>query len=142
MVMLLPIPWGTITMSREKEVDMCRTKLTFLALFLFFITSALYAAPQGNCSLATLKGSYGFFGEAPATLAGNPVTQLVVSGLIHFDGNGNLSGESLANVGGSGGTPVRGFIGAYTVNPDCTYSGVHTGEGGETLHFAGGVRYA
>ena len=126
-------------MSREKEANMLKTKLTFLVLFLIFTTSAIYAAPPEHCSLATLKGSYGFFGEAPATLAGNPITQLVVSGIIRFDGNGNLSGESLANVGGSGGTPVGGFVGTYTVSPDCTYSGVHTGEGVETLHFVGTI---
>lgn len=117
---------------------MFKAKLTFLALalFLFFTTSALYAAPPGNCSVATLKGSYGFFGEGPATLAG---TQLVVAGIIRFDGNGSLSGESLANVGGSGGTPVGGFVGTYTVSPDCTYLGVHTGEGAETFHFVGTI---
>jgi hypothetical protein len=115
---------------------MLKTKFAFLALFLFLATSAVYAAPPGNCSVATLNGSYGFFGEAPVTLAG---TQLVVSGIIRFDGNGNLSGESLANVGGAGGTPVGGFVGTYTVSPDCTYSGVHTGEGVETLHFVGTI---
>jgi hypothetical protein len=92
-----------------------------------------------HCSLATLNGSYGFFGEAPATLVGDPVMQLVVSGTIRFDGHGNLTGESLANVEGSGGTGVGGFVGTYTVNPDCTYSGVHTGEGAQTLHFVGTI---
>lgn len=92
-----------------------------------------------HCSLATLNGSYGFFGEAPATLMGEPLMGVVVAGIIHFDGNGNLSGESLANVAGSGGTPVGGFVGTYTVNPECTYSGVHTGEGVETLHFVGTI---
>ncbi len=107
-----------------------------LALFLQCMASALYAASPGNCSVATLNGSYSFFGEAPATLAG---MQLVVSGIIRYDGKGNLSGEAIANVEGWGAGPPGAFAGTYTVGPDCTYSGEHTGEDGETLHFTGTI---
>jgi hypothetical protein len=61
-----------------------------LALLLLFTTPALHASPPGNCSLATLNGSYSFF-EA-ATLIGDPAMRMVTSGIIRFDGNGNSSG--------------------------------------------------
>lgn len=112
--------------------------VTSLTLFLLFTTSALYASPPGKCSLATLHGSYGFFGEAPATVVGDPALRLVLTGIIRFDGRGNLSGESIANVEGSGAGGVGTFAGTYNVNPDCTYSGEHTGDG-ETLHFVGTI---
>ncbi len=119
-------------MSRRRSICIS------LTLFLLFTAPALYAAAPGNCSLATLNGNYGFFGQAPATLIGEPVMRLVVSGIIRFDGNGNLSGESIANVEGWGAAGAGAFSGTYTVNPDCTYSGEHTGDG-ETLHFVGTI---
>jgi hypothetical protein len=112
--------------------------LISLTLFLLFTTSALYASPPGNCSLATLHGSYGFFGEAPATLMADPALRLVLTGIIRFDGKGNLAGESIANVEGWGAGGAGTFVGTYNVNPDCTYSGEHTGDG-ETLHFVGTI---
>lgn len=105
-------------------------------LVVLMLAPALYAAPAGSCSAATLNGRYGFFGEAPGSVMG---AGMVVSGIIRFDGQGNLSGESIANVAGSGGTGVGGFVGTYTVNSDCTYSGMHTAEGGEVLHFTGTI---
>ena len=116
-------------------------------VFMLAVALALYANPltaQPNakqprqCSMATLNGSYGFFGEAPATLVGDSVMRLVISGVLRFDGKGNLSGESISNVEGWGAGGVGTFAGTYTVNPDCTYSGEHTG-GGETLHFVGTI---
>lgn len=107
-----------------------------LALFLLFTASALYAAPPGNCSLATLNGSYSFF-EA-ATLVGDPAMRMVTSGTIRFDGNGNSAGESITNVEGWGVGGVDTFTGTYAVNQDCTYSGELTG-GGVTFHFVGTI---
>ena len=107
-----------------------------LALFLLSATSALYASPPGNCSLATLNGSYSFF-EA-ATLVGEPAMRMVTSGIIRFDGNGNSFGESITNIEGSGVAGVDTFTGTYAVNSDCTYSGDLTG-GGVTFHFVGTI---
>lgn len=111
---------------------------TSLTFFLLFTASALYASPPGNCSLATLNGSYGFFGEAPATVMGDPAVRLVLTGIIRFDGEGNLTGEAIGNTEGWGAGGLGAFAGTYTVNPDCTYSGEHTGDG-ETLHFVGTI---
>ncbi len=107
-----------------------------LALFLLFTTPAVYASLPGNCSLASLNGSYSFF-EA-ATLVGNPAMRMVSSGIIRFDGNGNHSGESITNVEGLGVAAVDTFTGTYAVNSDCTYSGELTG-GGVTFHFVGTI---
>lgn len=119
-------------------------------MFTVAVALALYAIPlmgQDNainsrqCSLATLNGSYSFFGEAPATLVVEPgqVMGFVVSGIIRFDGHGNLTGESIDNFGGLGSAGAVRFDGTYTVNPDCTYLGIHTDELGQTLHFAGTI---
>jgi hypothetical protein len=111
--------------------------LALLVLFAAQLAAQpLHASPPGNCSLATLKGSYSFF-EA-ATLIGNPAMRMVTSGFIRFDGHGNSSGESITNVEGSGVAGVDSFTGTYAVNSDCTYSGDLTG-GGVTFHFVGTI---
>jgi hypothetical protein len=117
---------------------MSSTKLIGISLMLLvlFAGRPLYASPPGNCSLATLNGSYSFF-EA-ATLIGDPAMRMVTSGIIHFDGNGNSSGESITNVEGWGVAGVDTFTGTYAVNSDCTYSGDLTG-GGVTFHFVGTI---
>lgn len=117
---------------------MSGTKLlgTSLMLLVLFAGRPLYASPPGNCSLATLNGSYSFF-EA-ATLIGDPAMRMVTSGIIRFDGSGNSSGESITNIEGLGVTGVDTFTGTYAVNSDCTYSGDLTG-GGVTFHFVGTI---
>ncbi len=117
---------------------MFSTKLIGISLMLLvlFAGQPLYASPPGNCSLATLNGSYSFF-EA-ATLIGDPAMRMVTSGIIRFDGNGKSSGESITNVEGSGVAGVDSFTGTYAVNSDCTYSGDLTG-GGVTFHFVGTI---
>lgn len=124
----------------DKEVDMSsrRSIGISLALFLLFTASGLYANPRRNCSLATLNGSYGFFGEGK--VIGEPVIRIVTVAIIRFDGNGNLSGESISNVDGWGwGGAGDPFTGTYRVNPDCTYSGELTGLDGVTYHFVGTI---
>ncbi len=122
--------------------------MKFRRIFIFAVGLALLAIPLAaqtspsfsrQCTLATLNGSFGFFGEAPALLIGDPTLRIAIVGTIHFDGQGNLSGESTGNVEGWGAGEVGQFNGTYTVNPDCTYSGQHTGDDGETLHFTGTI---
>jgi len=115
-----------------------RSICTCLALLLLSATSALYAAPPENCSLATLNGSYGFYGQTPASLVMDPVMRVAIVGITRFDGKGHLSGASISNMEGWGAGEVATFEGTYTVNSDCTYSGEHTGDG-ETLHFVGTI---
>ncbi len=109
------------------------------ALLLFTIAAAVCAQAQGNCSLATLNGSYGFFGQG--TVVTEPPMRLVTSGIIKYDGNGNLSGESMNNVEGWGAVGDT-LVGTYTVSPDCIVTGEHTSPSGETLHFVGTISNA
>lgn len=117
---------------------MSSMRLIGVSLILLILSAAqrLYASPPGNCSLASLNGSYSFF-EA-ATLIGDPAMRMVTSGIIHFDGNGNSSGESITNMEGWGVAGADTFTGTYSVNSDCTYSGDLTG-GGVTFHFVGTI---
>jgi hypothetical protein len=124
--------------TSKKEVDMSSKRLMgiLLAILLLFAAPALYGSGSGNCSLATLNGSYNF--SEAATLVGDPALRMVTSGTIRFDGNGNHSGESITNVEGWGVGGVDTFTGTYAVNRDCTYSGDLTG-GGVTFHFVGTI---
>lgn len=105
------------------------------ALVLLALPLAAQMNPAGAkpCSLATLNGTYAFFGEG--TLVGDPPIRIVTSGIMNYDGAGNISGESMNNVDGAGALPDT-FTGTYVVNPDCTFYGQHTDPYGETLHFA------
>jgi hypothetical protein len=112
--------------------------ILMLALVLFAIpVEAQRNATNPGCSLATLNGSYGFIGQG--AVVGTPPVEVVTSGTINYDGRGNLSGESVSNVDGTGGGAPGTFTGTYTVTPDCTVSGQHTGTDGETLHFVGPI---
>ena len=107
-----------------------------LILFAIPLAAQMNPTPAKICSLATLKGSYGFFGQG--TVVTQPPVQIVTSGIINYDGHGNISGESINNVDGSGGMGDT-FTGTYTVNPDCTLSGQHISPSGETLHYVGTI---
>jgi hypothetical protein len=67
-----------------------------------------------------------------------PPVVVLTSGIINFDGAGNLSLESMNNLNGLVSLPDTA-TGTYAVNPDCTYLGQHTSPTGETLHFVGTI---
>jgi hypothetical protein len=71
------------------------------------------------CSLSTIEGTHGYT-YSGTVLAGS----IAAAGPITFDGEGNLSADYTASVGGV--THQGKFKGTYTVNPDCT--------GSATLH--------
>jgi hypothetical protein len=106
-----------------------------LALLAIPLTAQANAWNSQRCSLATLNGSYGFF--AQGAIMTDPPIQLVVTGIIKYDGAGNLSGESVTSDGSGAGAPGT-LAGTYTVSPDCIVTGQHTGDG-ETLHFVGPI---
>ncbi len=98
-----------------------------VTLFLLCTVCAVWAAPPGNCSLATLKGAYGIIEQGTILVDfGAPFPSVpyqgVVAGLANYDGAGNLTVTYTASFGGlvSPGTSS----GTYVVNPDCTYSDV------------------
>lgn len=115
--------------------------LLALALLAIPIAAQTNAASKGNCSLATLKGAYGDFEEGTilAQFPGLPAPPypVVASGLVTYDGAGNVSATYTASFGGVilPGTAT----GTYTVNPDCTYSDVITEPNGPGGHHVGTV---
>ncbi len=97
-------------------------------LFLSGTVCAVWAAPPRNCSLATLKGTYGSIEQGTILVDFGPPFpavpyQGVVAGLVNYDGAGNLSVKYTASFGGLV-FPGGEATGTYVVNPDCTYSDV------------------
>jgi hypothetical protein len=74
-------------------------------------------AATRNCSLATLKGSYGY--TAAGTIPG--VGDFVAVGIFASDGAGQVSGADTA-AASIGVTEQRTFSGTYAVDADCTGS--------------------
>src|SRR5690242_6659976 len=75
------------------------------------------AGPNANqkCSVAILRGGYGFHVGATVASTGRPVAVL---GHQTFDGNGNYTGKVTINADG---TIIHADdFGTYTVNSDCT----------------------
>jgi hypothetical protein len=78
------------------------------------------------CSLATLKGTYALFGQGTVTgsISGFPPPPLLFAhtGILAFDGKGNLSGKSTEDFDSV--IVPETYTGTYTVNPDCTATAV------------------
>lgn len=98
--------------------------------------SELFADPA--CSLATLRGDYGFTITGQILQSPLPANIGPVAGvaMTHFDGSGNLT--QVDHVVHNGGVPAeewRPATGSYTVNADCT--GTMTivfSDGSPTMH--------
>jgi len=105
-------------------------KMKFAALDLMLMFGCLFSLPaqaQTACSNASLSGMYFYLVSGPyaiTTTGSSPYAEL---GKFVADGNGGLSGQSVASLNGSV-TPYT-FTGSYAVAGDCT--------GTLTLTFAG-----
>jgi hypothetical protein len=92
-----------------------------------------------NCSLATLKGTYGDLEQGTVVMDvgfGTPPFPIAISAIVTYDGKGNLSAKSTATFNGV--TVPGGATGTYTVYPDCTYSDENTPyPSGPVSHHAG-----
>ena len=76
---------------------------------------------QGPCSVATLRGNYGYSFTGTVTTWGS----LVGQGTLVFNGSGELTGAYAENVAG---LVFSGkFTGVFTVASDCTGSAIITG---------------
>jgi len=98
-------------------------------------------ASQGRCGQATLNGKYGALEQgtilADIGIGVTPPFPVVLTAIVDFDGEGNVSGTTWASFGGvPGSVPVTG---TYTVNPDCTYSDTITPEGMSPGHRVGTI---
>jgi len=118
--------------------------LTLAAVALVVLAIPLAAQTNDKtttCSLATLKGTFGFVGQGTilAQLPGLPAPPVLTagSGTVTYDGNGNFSVKDTGSINGaiSPGTAT----GTYTVNPDCTYSDVLTTTGGPVFREVGTI---
>ena len=94
-----------------------KTVRTVSASAVILSASMLIAGEHGNgqCSNATLKGSYGL--HATGTIIG--VGDFAAVGRFTFDGNGSLTGKLFVRVAGNNREPPA-FTGTYSVSPDCT----------------------
>ena len=100
-------------------------KRIFSLLFVLAVVVTTTSPVYGQCSNATLTGSYGFkqqgFGlrnSKPAKL-GNMIPFATV-GVVTFDGAGNASFTLTQVFNSEGGAFFEAIPGTYTVNSDCT----------------------
>ena len=96
--------------------------IVFVAVFALGIMPKAQAGERGECSNASLRGSFGF--SATGTLLGLPAPFAGPFGEIGrqtFDGHGNVDGTATLSANGN---IVKGvnWQGTYEVNPDCTGS--------------------
>jgi len=87
------------------------------------LTPSVVHANEGPCSVASLKGAYGFQGSGTvlSQVAPNlPPPPFVFGqvGIATFDGKGNFSASSTQNFGGAAVPATE--TGTYEVNSDCT----------------------
>jgi hypothetical protein len=98
------------------------------------------AAPW-PCSLATLKGAYALFGQGTVTgpIPGFPPPPLLFAhtGILTFDGKGNLSGESTEDFDSV--IVPETYTGTYIVNPDCAATATIKTSLGLVIHEAGTI---
>jgi len=118
---------------------LARSLLLLGLLFPLLIGVTTVNASPGNCSLATLKGTYGDQEQGTVVMDigfGTPPFPVVLSGSVTYDGKGKVWATDTASFNGvlMPGTAT----GTYAVNPDCTYSDEITPyPSGPTSHHAG-----
>jgi len=89
--------------------------------------SAIAEGPgTGPCSNRSLFGDYGMQVEGTFLAQNVPLRTIV---MVHFDGGGNSTSKSYVVLNG---TPLtqdwrQDDPGTYTINPDCTASGIFNG---------------
>lgn len=89
--------------------------------------SAIAEGPgTGPCSNRSLFGDYGMQVEGTFLAQNLPLRTIV---MVHFDGGGNSTSKSYVVLNG---TPLtqdwrQDDPGTYTINPDCTASGIFNG---------------
>jgi len=95
--------------------------IVFATVFALGIMPKAQAGERGECSNASLRGSFGFTNTGtnlalPSPLAG-PIAQI---GRQTFDGRGNTRATTTLSVNGN--IVAATAEGTYVVNPDCTGS--------------------
>jgi len=93
-----------------------RVGLLLASLALLSLAPNVHAA----CTDATMLGKWGFTGTGVVIVATGAVPVAAV-GTVHFDLEGNLSGDQNRSLGGGAGHEV--FSATYTIADDCALSG-------------------
>jgi hypothetical protein len=107
-----------------------------LYIWVVLLISFGTAVKAGNCSVASIDGSYGF-AEQGTVLAPPLMLPYATSGILTADGAGHLSGKVTVHAGGM--VHLGTFSGTYTVDPDCTFSIVFTTEDNSVFHVVGTI---
>lgn len=89
-----------------------------VAVGLNFVGISALADDEG-CSAATLNGSYGIE-TTGSIVAFGPVGAVAETGVIKFDGAGNVSQTTTVSLNGTIVPNRSSLSGAYQVNQDCT----------------------
>jgi len=87
------------------------------------VAGSLLAAGEGrDCSVATLKGTYGTIvtGTRPSGPPPAPLEQMIAVALTHFDGQGRSTGTDNIHGSISGAATDRPATGTYTIKEDCS----------------------
>ena len=101
--------------------------MMIVCLVLTLCASAVAEGPgTGPCSNRSLLGEYGMQVDGTFLAQNWPLRTIV---MVHFDGRGNSTSKSYVVLKG---TPLtqdwrQDDPGTYTVNPDCTASGIFNG---------------
>lgn len=119
----------------NKRLFIARVPLAALGAIFLLSAAVAGAAP---CTVADVKGRYGFSfqGTGHSPPSPNVLAYTAFSGIIVFDGTGNLSVERTFSVNGA--ITTDSVTGTYTVNPNCT--GSTTLSDGLTLNAVAGKR--
>ncbi len=82
------------------------------------------AGEPGGCSVASIKGNYGFvlLGTKPAGPPPAPLEQMIGVNMAYFDGRGHSTGTDTIHGAMTGTVADRPVTGTYTVNEDCSGS--------------------
>jgi hypothetical protein len=96
------------------------TVLTISGVLLSGPLAKAQSGEDGDCSLRTLRGSYGFSVDGQI-LAGPRTGLLRAVAMTQFDGRGNLTQVDFATINGVPiGNDWRPATGSYRMNADCT----------------------
>jgi hypothetical protein len=98
------------------------------AVILFIGPIGTVAAQAGHGNSCSAMGTYGYTGFGtvfPDNVAGFPPGIASTNGTITLDGKGNVLIHEVEVIEGTVISPAEGstFVGTYTLNPDCTFTG-------------------
>jgi hypothetical protein len=92
----------------------------FILATLVLATMSLVPNLHAACTNATIHGNWGFTGTG-VVIVNTRAVPVAAVGAVHFDLEGNVSGDQNRSIGGGAGHET--FSGTYTIAGDCALSG-------------------